>query len=97
MKGNESVSEVIVSKTTGIAIVVIEVPVKDANGKVIGMIHRNYNVSTLADFLKESADDHAELAIFEGNGKLMVHSSLTIEKDEDRLDMSGYTFIKDAT
>ena len=97
MKGNEAVSEVIVSKTTGLAIVVIEVPVKDDTGKVIGMIQRNYNVSILADLLKESADDHTELAIFEGNGKLMAHSSFAIEKDEDRLDMSDYAFIKDAT
>ena len=97
MQGNEGVSEVIVSKTTGLSIVVIEVPVKDNAGKVIGMVQRNYNISTLTDLLKESADDHTELAIFEGNGKLMAHSSIKIEKDEDRIDMSDYAFIKDAT
>ena len=97
MKGNESVSDVIVSKTTGLAIVAIEVPVKDDAGKVIGMIQRNYNISILHDFLKNAADDHTELAIFEDSGKMIAHSSIKIEKDEDRLDMNGYTFIKDAT
>ncbi len=96
MKGNEDVSEVVVSKATGKAIVVIEVPVKDDGGKIIGMIQRNYNISVLSDFLKSEADDHTELAIFEGNGKLLAHSSKTISKDEDRVDMSSYDFIKNA-
>ena len=96
MKGNEYVSEVVVSKTTGLAIVVIEVPVKNSAGQVIGMIQRNYNITALSDLLKEAVDDHTELAIFESNGKLLAHSSITIEKDEDRIDMSAYDFISKA-
>ena len=96
MNGNEYVSEIIVSKTTGLAIVVIEVPVKNSAGQVIGMIQRNYNISALSDLLKEAADDHTELAIFESNGKMLAHSSLGIDKDEDRIDMSGYDFINKA-
>lgn len=96
MKGNENVSEVVVSKTTGLAIVVIEVPVKNSDGKVIGMIQRNYNVSTLAELLRNEADSETRLAIFESNGKLVSHSELKIEKEEDRLDMSGQDFIKNA-
>ena len=96
MRGNEHISEVIVSKTTGLAIVVIEVPVKNADGQVIGMIQRNYNVSALTDILTHSADANTELAIFESNGKLVSHSSLKIEKDEDHLDMSRYDFISKA-
>ena len=96
MKGNEYVSEVVVSKTTGLAIVVIEVPVKNSAGQVIGMIQRNYNITALSDLLKEAVDDHTELAIFESNGKLLAHSSIMIEKDEDRIDMSAYDFISKA-
>lgn len=96
MKGNEYVSEVVVSKTTGLAIVVVEVPVKDSDGKVIGMIQRNYNISALKEFLKEDSDETTELAIFESNGKLISHSSIEIEKDEDRIDMSEHDFIKKA-
>ena len=99
MKGNEYISEVVVSKTTGMAIVVIEVPVKNPDGKVIGMIQRNYNISTLSELLKEEAAEKegTELAIFESNGKMLSHSSLTIEKDEDRIDASEYDFINKAT
>ncbi|MBR4382645.1 MAG: HAMP domain-containing protein [Selenomonadaceae bacterium] len=96
MQGNESVSEVVVSKTTGKAIVVIEVPVKTPDGKVIGMIQRNYNVSALTDILKEAAEPDTEMAIFESNGKLVSHSTITIEKEEDRVDMSSYAFISQA-
>ena len=96
MQGNESVSEVVVSKTTGNAIVVIEVPVKTPDGKVIGMIQRNYNVSALTDILTEAADPETELAIFESNGKLVSHSTIKIEKEEDRVDMSSYAFISQA-
>ena len=96
LKGNEYVSEVIVSKNTGLAIVVIEVPVKNSAGQVIGMIQRNYNVSALSDLLKAAVDDHTELAIFENNGKLLAHSSIKIEKEEDRIDMSAYDFIRTA-
>lgn len=96
MKGNEYISEIVVSKTTGLAIVVIEVPVKNAGGQVIGMIQRNYNVSALTDILKNEADADTELAIFESNGKLVAHSSMQIEKDEDRPDMSKYEFISKA-
>ena len=70
--------------------------VKDSSGKVIGMIQRNYNISTLADFLKKEADSETELAIFESSGKLVAHSSFQIAKEEDRIDMSGYDFIKNA-
>ncbi len=95
-QGQEHVSEVIVSKTTGLAIVVIEVPVKSPDGKVIGMIQRNYNISALTGLLTEEADAETELAIFEGNGKMVSHSSLQISKEEDRLDMSKYDFISKA-
>ena len=96
MQGNESVSEVIVSKTTGLAIGVIEVPVKTPDGKIIGMIQRNYNISALSELLRQEGDVQTELAVFEGNGKAVSHSSLQISKEEDRLDMSRYGFISKA-
>ena len=96
MQGNEAVSEVVVSKTTGNAIVVMEVPVKTPDGRIIGMIQRNYNISALADILKAAADPETELAIFESNGKLISHSTITIAKEEDRIDMSRYEFISKA-
>lgn len=96
MRGEEYVSEVIVSKTTGKAITVIEVPVKTPDGRVIGMIQRNYNISALTQLLKNAANPETELAIFESNGKLVSHSTINIDKEEDRIDMSRYPFISQA-
>lgn len=96
MRGEEYVSEIIVSKTTGKAITVIEVPVKTPDGRVIGMIQRNYNISALTQLLRNAANPETELAIFEGNGKLVSHSTINIEKEEDRIDMSRYPFINQA-
>ena len=36
------------------------------------------------------------MAIFESNGKLVSHSTIKIEKEEDRVDMSSYAFISQA-
>lgn len=96
MRGEEDVSEVIVSKTTGKAITVIEVPVKTPDGKVIGMIQRNYNISAITELLRNTANPETELGIFEKNGKLVAHSTINIEKEEDLIDMSGYEFISKA-
>lgn len=96
MRGEEYVSEIIVSKTTGKAITVIEVPVKTPDGRVIGMIQRNYNISALTQLLRNAANPETELAIFEGNGKLVSHSTINIEKEKDRIDMSRYPFINQA-
>ena len=95
-KGNESVSDVIGSKTTGSAIVVMEVPVKNPAGQVIGMIQRNYNIAALEKLLSESAEEDVEIAIFESGGKMVSHSAIKIEKEEDRLNMSGFEFINKA-
>ena len=41
MQGKEYISEVLVGKSTGHFISVLEVPVKDDNGKPIGIVQRN--------------------------------------------------------
>ena len=50
----------------------------------------------MTDILKSAAEPDTELAIFESNGKLVAHSEIKIETEEDRLDMSRYDFISKA-
>ena len=97
MRGNENVSDVIVSKTTGLSIVVIEVPVKNSAGNVIGMLQRNYNISVLDDIVNSQSDNDTEIFILDRHGKLVAHSGVQIKSEEDRIDMSGYEFFKKAT
>lgn len=94
MRGQESVSEIIVSKTSGLSIVVIEVPVRAADGKIIGMIQRNYNISTVKDLVDSQADDETEVMILDRAGKLIAHSGKAIATEDDRDDMSACDFVK---
>ncbi|MBO4401271.1 MAG: methyl-accepting chemotaxis protein [Selenomonadaceae bacterium] len=96
MRGNENVSDIVVSKTSGLAIVVIEVPVKNAAGKVTGMIQRNYNISVLDELVKTQSNAETEIIILDRDGKLVAHSDREIKSEEDRTDMSQYEFFKQA-
>ncbi len=96
MRGNENVSDVIVSKTSGLSIVVIEVPVKNSAGNVVGMLQRNYNISILNEVVNSQADENTEIFILDKHGKLVAHSGVEIKSEEDRLDMSSYEFFKKA-
>ncbi|MBQ7704348.1 MAG: HAMP domain-containing protein [Selenomonadaceae bacterium] len=92
MRGNENVSDVIVSKTSGLSIVVIEVPVKNSAGNVVGMLQRNYNISILNEVVNSQADENTEIFILDAHGKLVARSNFEIKSEEDRIDMSGYEF-----
>ena len=96
MRGNENVSDVIVSKTSGLSIVVIEVPVKNSAGNVVGMLQRNYNISILNDVVNSQSDENTEIFILDAHGKLVARSNFEIKSEEDRIDMSGYEFFNKA-
>ena len=95
MKGNESISDVLVSKATGKFITVIEVPVK-VNGQVVGLVQRDYNLDVLEDFVKKQADDSTRVMIIDRQGKLITHSSKKVANEEDRVDLTNYEFVKQA-
>ena len=94
MRGDESVSDIIVSKTSGLAIVVIEVPIKTATGQIAGMIQRNYDVSTLERLAQTQSNESTEIIILGRDGRLVAHSSKKISSDEDRDDMSQREFFR---
>lgn len=94
MHGEESVSDIIVSKTSGLAIVVIAVPVYSDSGQIVGMIQRNYDVSTLAELAKTQANESTEIIILGRDGRLVAHSDKKISSDDDRDDMSQHEFFK---
>ena len=73
MRGNENVSDIIVSKTSGLSIVVIEVPVKDTAGNIIGMIQRNYNISVLDEVVHSQSDAETEfLSLIDKESLLLI-------------------------
>ena len=75
MQGNDFVSDVIVSMSTGEKIVVLEVPIKDENGKPIGLLQRNFDLSALQDFVETQDDDKNSVVILDRSGAVVATSN----------------------
>ncbi|SES03982.1 methyl-accepting chemotaxis sensory transducer with Cache sensor [Butyrivibrio fibrisolvens] len=96
MAGNEYVSEVIESKTSGAFTIVLSVPVKNASGQVIGIIHRNYDLLFLEDILSETADDITVINIVDREGFLIDGSTTDVSVETGRPDYSSSALVKKA-
>ncbi|MBR5970466.1 MAG: HAMP domain-containing protein [Lachnospiraceae bacterium] len=96
MQGESNMSDVLVSLATGSLIDVIIVPVRNANGEVIGAVQRDYGLSVLGDFTNEAATGDSKVAIIESNGLLMSLSGTKVASEEDRTDYSETDFYQNA-
>ncbi|MCR4904205.1 MAG: methyl-accepting chemotaxis protein, partial [Butyrivibrio sp.] len=85
MKGNTSISNIIVSTSTGVRQVTMAVPITNTEGTVIGVVQRNYDLNEFHKFLAEEADNAYIIA---ADGILAAHSEREIGADEE-IDMSG--------
>ncbi|MCR4791320.1 MAG: HAMP domain-containing protein [Lachnospiraceae bacterium] len=88
--GNNYVSNVIVSKSTGTRIITIIVPVRGKDGSIIGTVQRNYDLNALHDFLAAESD-HAY--IVDREGTLASHSQFEIQAGEETQDYSHEQFL----
>ena len=94
MAGNNYVSDVIVSKSTGTRIITIIVPVRGKDGSIIGTVQRNYDLNSLHEFLAEESD-HA--FIVDRTGVLAAHSRFEIQADEETENYTGSAFMTEAS
>ncbi|ORT99223.1 Methyl-accepting chemotaxis protein [Anaerovibrio sp. JC8] len=86
MKGTPIyISDVMVSKATGIRQICMIVPVFDENGKVIGSVQRNYDMEDFHDLLAGAFED---AFILDRTGFVAAHSQYVIGKDHDEEDRS---------
>ncbi len=92
--GNNYVSDVIVSKSTGTRIITVIVPVRGKDGSIIGTVQRNYDLNSLHDFLSEEAD-HA--FIVDRSGQLASHSQFEIQADDETENYTGSEFMTAAS
>ena len=92
--GNNYVSDVIVSKSTGTRIITIIVPVRGKDGSIIGTVQRNYDLNALHDFLAEESD-HAY--IVDRSGALAAHSRFEIQADDETQNYTGSQFMTNAS
>lgn len=96
MSGREYISEVVTSMTTNNFISVIEVPVIGSDGKPIGFIQRNYDLSELQEFVHSLAAENSAVIILDKSGKIVAHSARTLRTENDRTDESSYFFVQKA-
>lgn len=96
MAGNEFVSEVLESKTTGSYIIVLSVPVKDASGNVIGIIHRNYDLDFVEEIITEEADSLTVINIVDREALLIDGTTTDVAVGEDRPDYSASSLVTKA-
>lgn len=74
-KGESSYSEVLISKATGNRIVVVATPIKDTDGKVIGVLAGSANFEVLVNtFLKDGINKSSEITLVDAEKRLQVTS-----------------------
>lgn len=89
MKGNNYVSEMSVSKTTGARIIVPAAPIYDDDGStVIAVITRNYDLDYLHDILVNEAGKGQTIFIMDSTGNVIALSSQELTA-EDEINMSS--------
>ncbi len=89
IKGNEYISNIIVSKTTGDRMITFAAPIK-FNDKIIGIVHRNYNLSHLHELLAAQAEN---AFVVDRTGMVAAHSQYEIaEGVHDEVDVSTSEF-----
>ncbi len=93
MNGEQYISDVIVSKTTGSRIVVPVVPVyADDETTVLGFVQRNFDLEVLHELLAAEADEDQVIVITDRNGVVIAHSGheITAEDPEDNRSATEY-------
>ncbi len=97
MKGEEIVSDVLVSKATGSRIVVLAVPIIDTDNTVLGTVQKSYDLSFLHDFLLSNIDasEGQECFVVSRGADLIAHSSYEIDVNDEVQNFSSSQFITD--
>ena len=74
MQGRTFVSDILISRSTGKRIVVLEVPVKDRLNHPIGMVQRNLNLTSMQYFVQNYDTDEISIILMDREGKTIAHS-----------------------
>ena len=82
MKGRNYVSDIISSMSTGQNIIVMEVPVFNAEGKPIGMLQRNFDLIALQEFVSNLDNSESSVVVMDRTGRIVAYSDdVSISKD----------------
>ena len=89
MNGETYASDVIVSASTGVRQMTMSTPIYGSNGKVIGIVQRNYDMNEFHKLLEKEADD---AFITDRTGLVAAHAQYEITPDNED-DRSKSTFM----
>ena len=92
IQGEDYVSCINVSKTSGRRIITFAAPIRDNNGNIIGIVHRNYDLEGFHEIL---ANESAHAFMVDRNAQVAAHSNYSIgeggEEEEYRAGAEFYT------
>lgn len=95
MKGRNYVSDIITSMSTGKMIIVMEVPVRDFDGKPIGMLQRNFDLNALQEFVQNLDDNEISIVVMDRTGRIISNSDNIAGLGNDYAIDNSYKFILD--
>ena len=95
MKGRAYVSDIISSMATGKMVIIIESPVVDADGKPVGMIQRNFDLTALQDYVTQLDDSEVYVVVMDRTGRIIANSDDRAETLSDYSIDNSYKFILD--
>ena len=90
MKGNIFLSNVLVSKSTGLRQITIAVPIFGSDGKVLGEVQRNYDLEAVHELLASVTDD---AFVCDREGTMAAHAQFSIGP-EDEYNMAGAPYLE---
>ena len=95
LTGKEVTSDVLISKATGLKVVVLAIPIKDESGSVIGVVQKSYDLSFLHEFLAGTvnASEGEEAFIVDKGGNLIAHSGYEIKPDDETQNFGSFKFM----
>lgn len=95
MKGKEeSISEILISKTNGEPVVALATPIRSAQGTITGALQASINLAILKNFVAENSKTGITAYILDQNGKIVAHPNE--QASNDRKDMSQIPFVQKA-
>ncbi len=98
LTGKEVISDVLVSKSTGLKVVVLAIPIKDLEDKeVIGVVQKSYDLSFLHEFLAGVSNPASgeDSFIVSRTGDLIAHSSMEFGVNDEVPNYSQLPFFTD--
>lgn len=90
--GQDTISEVLISRTTNLPSILLAVPIRDDNGTIRGVAQGPLALNKLDDFVKQRSVNGSTVFLVDQSGKIIAHPDKDL-KPEER-DVSKIAFVQ---